>query len=217
MQDPIQTAPSAPRKEPGAPYGYPYGELPPGYDDGGLNIRDLLAILRRRRWVILSTVLLLTTLATLIGLQLTPKYTATALVMIDPRKERVVNMEEVLQGLNPDAAIVETQIKVIKSRAHIERVMDHLRLFADAEFNPASQRGDRHLALKFGGVWEQLLAWLPEALQIASGLAEEPVLDENGELPEWLTREAAIAAFEKKSQGDPGGPFLRDRRPLHLG
>lgn len=196
MQEPAQSAAGPARKDPYAPYGYPYGDVPPGYDEGGLDIKDLLAILRRRRWVILSTVLLITTLATLVGLQLTPKYTAKALVMIDPRKERVVNVEEVLQGLNPDAAVVETQIKVIKSRAHIERVMDHLRLFADAEFNPALREGDHRVAVKFGGIWEQLLGWLPEPVLIATGLAEEPVLDENGEVPEWSAREAAIAAFD---------------------
>ncbi|WP_164236131.1 Wzz/FepE/Etk N-terminal domain-containing protein, partial [Stenotrophomonas maltophilia] len=49
--------------------------------EGGLDIKELLWILRRRKKVILSTVLLLTSLAVLAGLQLTPKYTATAMVM----------------------------------------------------------------------------------------------------------------------------------------
>ena len=39
-----------------------------------------------------------TTLALLIGLQQVPKYTAKALVMIDPRQERVIDVEAVLQG-----------------------------------------------------------------------------------------------------------------------
>jgi uncharacterized protein involved in exopolysaccharide biosynthesis len=53
--------------------------------ESGLDIKDLLGILRRRKRVILSTVLLLTSLAVLVALQLTPRYTATAMVMIDPR------------------------------------------------------------------------------------------------------------------------------------
>lgn len=195
MQEVAQSADRS-GPDPRAPYGYPYGETPPGYDEeGGLDIKELLAILRRRRWVILSVVALITTLATLIGLQLTPKYTAKALVMIDPRKERVVNVEEVLQGINPDAVVVETQIKVIRSRAHIERVMERLRLFADAEFNPRLREGDRQVAFRFGGVWEQLLGWLPDSIMVATGLAEEPVLDADGQVPETMAREAAIETF----------------------
>lgn len=178
----------------GAPYGYPYGEMPVGYEDA-VDLKQLLGALRRRRNVILWTVVLVTALAALIGFQLTPKYTAKALVMIDPRKERVVNVEEVLQGVNPDAAVVETQIKVIQSRAHIERVMDHLKLFADAEFNPYLREGRREVALRFGGAWEQLLGWLPDPVLVATGLAEEPLVGADGELSEVVAREAAVREF----------------------
>ena len=41
--------------------------------ESGLDIKDLLGILRRRKRVILSTVLLLTSLAVLVALQLTPQ------------------------------------------------------------------------------------------------------------------------------------------------
>ena len=38
-------------------------------DEPGIDIKEIIGILERRRWVIISCVLLLTTLATLIGLQ----------------------------------------------------------------------------------------------------------------------------------------------------
>ena len=90
--------------------------------EAGLDIKDLLGILRRRKKVIISTVLLLTCLAVLVGLQLTPKYTATALVMIDPRKSNIVDVELVIQGLGTDASTVESQIRVINSRFQLERL-----------------------------------------------------------------------------------------------
>ncbi len=90
--------------------------------EGGLDIKELLGILRRRKKVILSTVLLLTSLAVLAGLQLTPKYTATAMVMIDPRKSTVVDVEAVIQGLGTDASTVESQIRLISSRFQLERL-----------------------------------------------------------------------------------------------
>ena len=86
-----------------------YPEAP----DGGIDVKDLLAVLRRRRSVIITTVLVVTTLAVLAGLQITPKYTAKALLMIDARQAKVMNVEAVLQNMSTDASSVETQIKVI--------------------------------------------------------------------------------------------------------
>ncbi len=181
----------APREN---PY-YPYGEPPLAYGEPeGLDLKQLFGILRRRRAVILSTVVLITTLAVLVGLLMTPKYTATALVMIDPRKEKIINVEEVLQGLNPDTYVVETQIKLIASRAHAEQVMERLRLFDDPEFNVAAREGSRELQLRFGGIWEKLANYLPEGLLVAVGIAEEPTREELALQP-ILAREAAIAAF----------------------
>jgi len=52
---------------------------------GGPPLRELLAIIRRRRHVIFWVTALVTTIATLIGLQVTRTYTATAQVMLEAR------------------------------------------------------------------------------------------------------------------------------------
>ena len=163
----------------------------------GIDIKDLIAIFKRRRWVIASTVLLLTTLATLVGLQVTPTYTAKALIMIDPRETKVVDVEAVLQGMNADAATVETQLKVLKSRSHIARVMSELGLFSDPEFNVKLRESDRDLALRYSGPFERLVAWVPESWLIATGLAEEPLPPE-ALADEGVVAESAIVAFDQR-------------------
>jgi succinoglycan biosynthesis transport protein ExoP len=80
----------------------------PAAPDGGIDVKDLLAVLRRRRSVIITTVLIVTTLAVLAGLQITPKYTAKALLMIDAWQAKVMNVEAVLQNMSTDASSVET-------------------------------------------------------------------------------------------------------------
>ncbi|MCB2012847.1 MAG: polysaccharide biosynthesis tyrosine autokinase [Geminicoccaceae bacterium] len=160
----------------------------------GLPITELVAVIRRRRGAIIMTALVLTMLATLVGLQRTPHYTARALVMIDPRESRVVDVEAVMQGLGADAASVETQIKVLASRSHMEAVMDDLGLFRDPEFNPAAARRQRTVQIADGGPLTPVLRALPDTLLLVLGLAREPLAgeDEAG----WVAmRETSIDTF----------------------
>lgn len=159
-----------------------------------MDIRELLGILRRRKAVILSTVLLLTTLAVLAGLQLTRKYTATALVMIDPSKSNVVDVEAVIQGLGTDASTVESQMRVISSRFQLERLADDLKIFDDPEFNVALRNPDRDVQMPASGPFDFLLSWIPDEWLVATGIAAEPIEAAADEQPA-LEHEATIEAF----------------------
>ena len=106
---------------------YPRPERIHAGTEGGLPLREVLAILRRRRRVIFWATALVTTVAVLIGLQVTRTYTATAQVMIEPRESRIVSAEKVAPGLPAeDSAIIETHIKLIQSRATLARAVDNL-------------------------------------------------------------------------------------------
>jgi uncharacterized protein involved in exopolysaccharide biosynthesis len=172
--------------------------------ESGLDIKDLLGILRRRKRVILSTVLLLTSLAVLVALQLTPRYTATAMVMIDPRKSNVVDVESVIQGLGTDASTVESQIRLISSRFQLERLAGDLGIFEDPEFNHALRNPDRSIQLQIAGPLETVVAWLPDSWLVATGLAAEPVDTTEAELP-YLIHEATIEEFANGLKVTPEG------------
>jgi capsular exopolysaccharide synthesis family protein len=161
--------------------------------DAGVDPKELLAILWRRRWTILTTVVVVTTLAVLLGLRVTPKYTATTLLVIDPRQAKVVATEAVMQGLTPDSSTVETQVRVIESPVQLARVMEALRLFDDPEFDPAVARPGE-VALKVSGLLEAVLGWLPGEWLIATGLAKE-LAPAAAEMAPERRREAAIERF----------------------
>jgi exopolysaccharide transport family protein len=92
----------------------------------------------RRRLRLFAAVALAVFLATvIITLEATPKYTAVANVMLDTRKERVTNVQEVLSGLPADSSVVDTEVEVLKSRQLAGRVVDALHLDQDPEFNPS--------------------------------------------------------------------------------
>ena len=104
---------------------------------GEIDVRDVLSRLRRRKWTILGTSLLLTIIAAVITFQLTPRYRAEAQVMIDARHNRVVNVDEVLSGLTGERETIESERRVIGSRALAEKVIARLQLGRLPEFDPA--------------------------------------------------------------------------------
>ena len=109
---------------------------PPAFEDGSeIDLRDLLRVLWRRKTAIAGTVILLTALAAVVLFQIAPRYTSTALVMIDPRETNVVDIEAVVSGLPGDLESIQSEIEIIQSRGLAEKVIRKLKLFDDAEFN----------------------------------------------------------------------------------
>ena len=100
-----------------------------------INLRGLLRILWRRRTAIASVVFLLTTLAVIVLFQISPRYTASALVMIDPRDTQIVDIEAVMSGLAGDMETIQSEIEIIKSRGLAEKVIRKTALYNNPEFN----------------------------------------------------------------------------------
>ncbi len=108
---------------------------PASHPDDELDLGELLRVLRRRKGIILGTIVTITALALLIIFQLTPRYTASSVVMIDPREVQVVDVEAVLSGLSSDRETIESEIQVIRSRGLAKKVVAKLKLDKDPEFN----------------------------------------------------------------------------------
>lgn len=135
-------------------------------------LHALVVACRWRRLLILSIAALGTALATIVGLQVQPKFTATATVMIAPRQSTPPGGDPLLFDVAADPAVVETQISLIKSRDHAERVARALELHKDPELGRGEHK-ERDLAFRIADPWRTLVQWLPGDWLIATGLAEE--------------------------------------------
>jgi len=100
------------------------------------NLRELLRVLWRRRWLILATLAIVMASTVLLLTQLTPYYTATTQVMVDPRQQNVVDIEQVLSGLPINAETIQSEIEVITSRSLATRVIEQNELYKRPAFNP---------------------------------------------------------------------------------
>jgi polysaccharide biosynthesis transport protein len=118
---------------------------------------DLLKIVRRRLAFIVGTIVLVAGLGTLVTFQLTPKYRAEAVLILDSRKEQVTNIQDVMSGLPTDNSALRSQLDVLLSRPLASKVIDKLNLMSDPEFNPALAPPSALIG--------PLLFWLDESTQ----------------------------------------------------
>ena len=109
-----------------------------------------VAAFRRRAglFAAVAGVVCLIALALLLGR--TPVYTATTQLQINTRKEQVIAGQAVMAALDAEAAVVDTEVEVLKSPELTGQVVDALGLVQDGEFNPRLRRAPLELGLGLG-------------------------------------------------------------------
>jgi polysaccharide biosynthesis transport protein len=99
------------------------------------HLLDYWDIILKRRWLVLSCILVVFTTVAIGTLKEKPVYEGKVLLEIDPEPPSVVNFKEVV---NPDTGDMEsyqdTQYKIIQSRTLAERVVNDLALYKNPDF-----------------------------------------------------------------------------------
>ena len=98
-----------------------------------------MASLRARIGLIVRVAVLVVAAAVVIVSVLPTRYTSSAVLMIDPRKNTVADLSSVLSALPTDPASLQNQIQVLQSRDLAAEVIAKLKLYDDPEFNGALQ------------------------------------------------------------------------------
>jgi capsular exopolysaccharide synthesis family protein len=96
---------------------------------------DYWIVIVKRRWVVLSCLLIVFTTVAIGTLKKKPVYEGKVLIEINPEQPNVLNFQEVLQLTSVDIdSYRETQYKVLQSRTLAEHVIDGLKLNCYPEF-----------------------------------------------------------------------------------
>ena len=66
----------------------------------------------------------------------TPKYASTAQLAIQARNQQVVDLESVISGVSTEDEAINTELRVLKSRALVGQLVAEMNLLEDLEFNP---------------------------------------------------------------------------------
>ena len=102
----------------------------------GFNLLELSRLLWQRKVAIAAAGLIGATLAVTVGKTLTPRYTATAQLYVDPRELQLVDRELTprAQDVSGMSMVVESQARLITSTSVLRRVIQQANLDKDPEF-----------------------------------------------------------------------------------
>jgi uncharacterized protein involved in exopolysaccharide biosynthesis len=128
-------------------YDQPIGETKSGAPrpqplmSGGFSVLELSRVLWRRRVAIAAAGLICACAAFAVGKSMTPKYTATAQLYVDPRELQLVDRELTprAQDVSGLAMVVESQARLITSNNVLLQVIQSTHLDLDPEFGGASK------------------------------------------------------------------------------
>lgn len=107
-----------------------------GSTTGAIDLKPLLQLLRWNAGRIAACAVIVACLAAALLFIIPASFTATAVVLLDPREARVTASQQVLPGIGNDAAAVESQVEVVQSTAVAQQVIAKLHLDQDPEFGP---------------------------------------------------------------------------------
>jgi len=105
----------------------------------GPDLRAYWRIIQKRRWTILSIVLITFALVLIVTVKEKPIYRADTLLEIEKENPNIPTVQELFQLADVSDNYLETQYKVLQSDTLARRVIEELRLDQVAEFNPSKK------------------------------------------------------------------------------
>ncbi len=109
-------------------------------EEEGRNLKDYVRIFLRRKWIIITFIIVFVTIATFKSYKVIPIYRATAQMMIDRETPNVVSFEEVMKLGSTDNVYYQTQLKILTSRSLARKTIKALNLKDSPEFKSGEKR-----------------------------------------------------------------------------
>ncbi len=161
----------------------------PAEADDAIDLRALFASVWRRKLTIAAFGFGFAIIAMAAVYSLTPRYTATAVVMLNQAEEQIVDVESVVTGLTPDFYSILAEVEVLRSRALAARVVEAANLDQDPYFN-SSLRPEEDFGLvlnALAGAVELLKTTVRGAVTDDSKAPGRDLMD-----PDYWTRKEAV-------------------------
>jgi succinoglycan biosynthesis transport protein ExoP len=145
-------------------------QKPAGKKD--LDLFEYWQIVKKRKWVIVSTTAVLVALTLIISFTTTPLYQATTSIQIDEPGSSVLTIQDLLSSnaYSPDilGTYFKTQLKILQSRSLVERVAKKMNLAGRPELQSLHNKRPNLLQMV---KWFVTLSWLAPRKSAAASVA----------------------------------------------
>jgi uncharacterized protein involved in exopolysaccharide biosynthesis len=131
----------------GLPTGKPGGSSAE-LTEGSLTVSGTLSFLRENGRRILTLALAIFAIGIIVLAVVPVRYAATALVVVDPREQRVTAEQDVLPGIGQDAAALQSLVEVAKSDGFLRPLIEQLKVRDDEDI-AGGQTDNARLLEKF--------------------------------------------------------------------
>ncbi len=133
------------------------------YQEEEIDLKDYLRIIIKRRWLIATILIVLTSIVAIYSFMAEPIYKATAQVLIEKENPKVVDVEEVLGVNTTGRDYYQTQYEIPKSRSLALRVIKALDLEHNKEFIPKPPGVIGSIISWFKGIFSKKLPSGPQS------------------------------------------------------
>lgn len=116
-------------------------------EDAEVDLRNVLGLLRRQLRLIVASVIVVVTLAGLVTFSLTPIYSATALILVDPSRKNLLDPDAQIGSGVSDSARIDSEVEILRSDNVLLKVIEAENLTADAELGASLSLRERILTL----------------------------------------------------------------------
>ncbi len=115
-------------------------------NESEIDLRGILSLLRRQFRLIALTVLIGIAAAGIVAFALTPVYTASALILVDPSSKNLLDPEAQMTSASADNARIDSEVEILRSENILLKVIEAEGLLADDEFGVSLGLRDRLLS-----------------------------------------------------------------------
>ncbi|OKO84038.1 lipopolysaccharide biosynthesis protein [Bradyrhizobium sp. NAS96.2] len=216
--------------------GVPAGPSSAETTKGVLSIPGVVAFFREKGQRILMLAAVIFAVGIILLMLIPARYAATALVVVDPREQRVTTDQDVLPGIGQDAAALQSAVEIAKSDGFLGPLIDQLKVAEDSDISGGktdttrlldrfrnrldiSRRGLTYvIAIKFTSNNPQRAAYY------ANAIAEAFVASQRGtrtvatdEAADWLKSRLKTLNDRLRSSEDAVAKFKLEHRIVNAG
>ncbi len=116
-----------------------------------IHLREYLHVLLKRKWLLLTVVVVCFTVAAIHTFRQRPMYQAAAQIMIEREAPNIIQIQQVTQISEDYTDFYNTQYKILQSRALALAVAERLRIWENPEFVGAGAPGTGATVDEAGG------------------------------------------------------------------